>query len=61
MNFLISNWQPCASHHLARGDDATSDWLGGEAWVTPQPFGIEGIDSIDGGCDEDPAADWTPL
>ncbi len=44
----------------ARHDDA-DEWLGGEAWVTPQPFDIERFTVIQKSCGVDPANDWVPL
>ena len=61
MNFLFMNWQP-AARSGGFDDDNGSDWLGGEAWVTPQPFSHEprGAANI-AARSEDPAMDWTPL
>ncbi|HOX72762.1 hypothetical protein [Dokdonella sp.] len=62
MNFLFVKWQPAASSGGGFDDDNGSDWLGGEAWVTPQPFSHEprGAANI-AARSEDPAMDWTPL
>lgn len=57
MNLSFLNWQPFASNR----DDGANDWLGGEAWVTPQPFAVERDDAIHGGRVDDPADDWVPL
>lgn len=57
MNLKFLNWQPFASNR----DYGTNDWLGDEAWVTPQPFAELSVDTIHGVRDDDPADDWVPL
>lgn len=45
----------------AMRDDDADEWLGGDAWVTPQPFGSDGFGVIDATRKVDPANDWVPL
>lgn len=61
MNFSLLTWNPLASRHDVVRDDEANDWLGGDGWVTPQPFNIECNGTIAATRDVDPANDWIPL
>ena len=61
MNFSLLTCNPLASRHAEIHDDEGNDWLGGEAWVTPQSFAIERFGVADVPRKEDPANDWIPL
>ncbi len=61
MNFSLFTWSPLAAQHEEARDDEANDWLGGEAWVTPQPFGIECFGVVNAARGDDPANDWIPL
>lgn len=61
MNLLIFNRHARSSHPAPIVDDGLNDWLGGEAWVTPQLFAIDKIAKRCIARREDPATDWIPL
>ncbi|HET9032668.1 MAG TPA: hypothetical protein VFN25_07160 [Dokdonella sp.] len=61
MNLSFLNWQAGPSRDQPNHDDGANDWLGGEAWVTPQTIVIDTIASPRAACSEDPANDWVPL
>ncbi|OJY97088.1 MAG: hypothetical protein BGP25_12370 [Lysobacterales bacterium 63-13] len=61
MDFSQLTWNPLLSPHADNADDDAGDWLGGEAWVTPQPFAAECFAAIDAPRAEDPGNDWIPL
>ena len=61
MDFSQLTWNPLLSRHACSPDDDAGDWLGGEAWVTPQPFAAECFAAIEAPRAEDPGNDWIPL
>ena len=52
---LYTSESPCSRH------DDDEEWLGGEAWVIPQPFAIASFGVGDVVRVVDPADDWVPL
>ena len=61
MSFSFLGWQPMPSSDSELDDDPCHDWLGGEAWVTPQPFDHEGSRAATRPRGEDHASDWNPM
>ncbi|MBK6377829.1 hypothetical protein [Dokdonella sp.] len=61
MDFSQLTWNPLLSRHTCSPDDDAGDWLGGEAWVTPQPFAVECLAAFEAPRAEDPGNDWIPL
>lgn len=61
MNLSFVGWRAAPSHDSEHDDDPCNDWLGGEAWVTPQPFEHEGIRATTRPRGEAYGTDWNPL
>ena len=61
MDFSQLTWNPLLSRHTCSPDDDAGDWLGGEAWVTPQPCAVECLAAFEAPRAEDPGNDWIPL